>query len=106
MEARKFIVGRIRLRPGQSAAFMDYARRYMVLSRQDDGCLYFDMMPSAEDEDEIIFVECFRDEAAHEAHTKTAHFAEGGEVLQRMAQGVRVDNIFAREVKTDEVSLS
>jgi quinol monooxygenase YgiN len=104
MEERKFIIGRIRLRPGQSAAFMDYARRYMALSRQDDGCLYFDMMPSAEDQDEIIFVECFRDEAAHEAHMQTPHFAEGGGVLQGLALSITVENIFAREVKAEAVS--
>jgi len=68
-------MGRIRLKPGQSAAFEDFAKRYVSLSRQDEGCLFFDMVPSAEDKDEIIFVECFRDEAAHQAHTQTPHFA-------------------------------
>ncbi len=99
METRKFMVGRIRLKPGQSAAFMEFAKRYVSLSQQDEGCLFFDMVPSAEDKDEIIFVECFRDEAAHQAHTP--HFAEGKQALQRLARGVRVDNIFAREVKAE-----
>lgn len=63
------------LKPGSFAAFMDAVHVNAAASLRDEpGCLTFDVMRDRSDPDQVWLNEVYVDEAAFEAHTRTAHF--------------------------------
>lgn len=62
------------LKPGSFGAFMDAMRVNAAASLRDEpGCLTFDVMRDRSDPDQVWLNEVYVDEAAFEAHTRTAH---------------------------------
>lgn len=70
------VIARYRTRPGQGDAVAAILSRHIAATRAEPGCLRFDAARSRDDPDEIVLVERYIDEAAFEAHRKSAHFAE------------------------------
>ena len=62
------------LKPGSFAAFMDAVYVNAAASLRDEpGCLTCDVMRDRSDPDQVWLNEVYVDEAAFEAHTRTAH---------------------------------
>nr|WP_239482013.1 putative quinol monooxygenase [Pseudomonas insulae] len=64
-----------RLHPGSREAFLDAMRVNAAASVRDEpGCLVFDVLQDRSDPLLIWLYEVYVDEAAFEAHMRTAHF--------------------------------
>jgi quinol monooxygenase YgiN len=68
-----YVIGRIRLKPGRRAAFLEAAKPLIDATRQEPGCIFFETAVSPDDPDGMLVAHCYRDEAAHTAHLETAH---------------------------------
>ncbi len=77
------------IKPGMAEQFIEaiYSENIGGITRNEDGCLGYDFFTSLEDDDTVLLVEHWRDDAALEAHSKAPHFA----VLQQIKAEL-VDN--------------
>ena len=71
------IVARNNLKKGQKAVFMEIARELVNKSRQEPGCLSYDLYEDAKDEESMVFIENWKDDAAIQAHFASEHFKAG-----------------------------
>jgi quinol monooxygenase YgiN len=76
----------IRIKPENVAAFMAKLDENASSARQEPGCRQFDVLVDPEDRNRVMLYEVYADEAAFEAHQRTAHFrkylAEGAPLLE------------------------
>ncbi|AYG46739.1 antibiotic biosynthesis monooxygenase [Pseudomonas sp. Leaf58] len=64
-----------RVRPGCAEAFLSAIKANAHASvATEPGCLVFDVAQDRVDPEVIYLYEIYRDDAAYEAHTQTAHF--------------------------------
>jgi autoinducer 2-degrading protein len=80
----------LKVKPDQRARFLAAAEDDSTCSVRDEGggCLRFDVLQDQEDENHFFFYEVYRDEAAHQAHSKTPHFARWSEARQATVDDV------------------
>ncbi|WP_271408879.1 putative quinol monooxygenase [Pseudomonas sp. Q1-7] len=72
-----------RLRPGSLEAFMDAMAVNAAASVRDEpGCLVFDVLQDRSDPELVWLYEVYTDEAAFEAHMRTAHFLASRPLLE------------------------
>jgi quinol monooxygenase YgiN len=103
-EERKYIIGRVTLKPGSGNDYVRVAQAYAAGCREEDGCIFFEMNQSDDDPDVFVIAECFRDAAAHEAHLKRPLFLQAWEDLERVAVSATFENILARSVTVDNLT--
>jgi quinol monooxygenase YgiN len=101
MDGRKYIIGWLTFPPGGRDAFLAIARPYAAACRAEDGCLFFEMNPSADDPDVVTVTECFRSAAAHDSHLQGALFRGFWPELERRCLRGRFENIVAAAVIPD-----
>ena len=104
-ETRIYIVGWVRLPPGNRDHFMALAPACVKATSAEPGCHFFKMNPSASDPDEVTTVECFVDQAAHTAHVSTGHSQAFLAELGALALSVRFERVLAGRVETGEIAL-
>jgi quinol monooxygenase YgiN len=78
------------VKPQHRAAFIEVAKGHAERSRAQDGCLQFDVLLAREEANRILFVEAWRDQAALDAHSKSAMMAQ--------APGTHADWVVSRKV--------
>ncbi|VUY43758.1 hypothetical protein PAKAF_01585 [Pseudomonas aeruginosa PAK] len=72
-----------RLRPGCAEAFIDAIQVNAAASvSTEPGCLVFDVSRDRQDPDLVYLYEVYRDDAAYEAHTRTAHFRDSRPLVE------------------------
>ncbi|ABR84215.1 TPA: antibiotic biosynthesis monooxygenase [Pseudomonas aeruginosa] len=72
-----------RLRPGCAEAFIDAIQVNAAASvSTEPGCLVFDVSRDRQDPDLVYLYEIYRDDAAYEAHTRTAHFRDSRPLVE------------------------
>jgi quinol monooxygenase YgiN len=103
-DSRKYIIGWLRLKPGQGSDFVSRARTYAAGCREEDGCLFFEFNPSIDNPDVFVVAECFRDADAHEAHLKRALFLDFWKGLDEIALSGKFENVFADAVIADSAT--
>ncbi len=59
---------------GKQAEFITIAEKLVKATREEPGCIYYDLAQDAEDEKVFYFVEKYQDEAAVQAHKTSEHF--------------------------------
>ena len=100
-ERRKYIIGWLTFPPGVREDFMKIGLPYAAACREEEGCVFFEMNPSATDPDVVTVAECYESAEAHAAHLKRPLFeAMWGELNRRCRRG-RFENIFAGRVEPD-----
>ena len=79
---------RMTFRPEDRDEIARILRDLAVLSRQEEGCIYYIPHTVESNPDTIIIYEQYRDEAALEHHRGTAHFARFavGGLFQKMLE--------------------
>ena len=98
---QKFIIGWVKFKPGQSANFLDAMKEHATATRQEDGCVFFDVGLSSETPDTAIFVECFDTAEAHQRHQETPRMkAVMANVADMVVEG-RFENILSDNVVSD-----
>ena len=67
---------KVRVKPGLRARFLEAIEVDALASERDErGCLRFNVLQDAVDENVYYFYEAYTDEAALEAHRATPHYA-------------------------------
>ena len=67
------VIGRARALPGRRADLVSAARDVVAASRRDEGCQSYGFFADLADEDTIVSVEIWRDQAALDAHMANEH---------------------------------
>lgn len=68
----KFIIT-IELEPGAREKILSRAPEAQAATRAEPGCLAYDFFTCTDDPDKLVFVEAWKDEAAHAFHMEQAH---------------------------------
>ncbi|MBC3478997.1 putative quinol monooxygenase [Pseudomonas sp. P1B16] len=72
-----------RVKPGSAEAFLTAIKANAAASvATEPGCLVFDVSQDRLDPDVIYLYEIYRDDAAYEAHTLTAHFRDSRPLVE------------------------
>lgn len=71
----KFIIGWITCKLGTRDGFIARTLPYAQATREEAGCLFFELSAKADAPDVAILMEGFTDEAAHAHHQTQPHFA-------------------------------
>jgi quinol monooxygenase YgiN len=76
----------LQIKPELRTRFLAAAEEDSVCSVRDEGggCLRFDVLQDQADENHFYFHEVYRDEAAHQAHTRTPHYARWSEARDQV----------------------
>ncbi len=70
------VVGRVRTDGDRRAELVRIGQRVAAASRQEPGCISYQVCQDSEDEDAFVFVEQWESEDALQAHFGTPHIAE------------------------------
>ena len=62
------------LQEGKQQDFIAVAEKLVKATREEPGCLYYDLVQDASDDKVFYFVEKYQDEVAVEAHKNSEHF--------------------------------
>ena len=82
-----FAFARVVAKPDRTEALRSAAIDIVSPSRNEDGCLSYDLFNVVGEPDELRFYSEWRDEAAFTAHGSTPHVREWLEVVERDATG-------------------
>ncbi|ADE86611.1 antibiotic biosynthesis monooxygenase [Rhodobacter capsulatus] len=84
----------IRVKPGCVQQFFDVFRVNFEGTRAEPGNYRFDVLQDPEDDHHFVIYEAFENEAAVDAHRKTAHYAVVVEGLAKIQTGGREKQFF------------
>ena len=82
-----------RIKEGQLAAFVEYMREMIRLTKEEDGCIAYDLYESIDGSGEVVLVEIWESKEALDNHLETDHFKElfpGGDVYKAEPPNVRI----------------
>ena len=68
------LLAKSRLQKGMQKEFIAVAEKLVKATREEEGCIYYDLIQDTTDDCVFYFVEKYQDEAAVEAHKSSAHF--------------------------------
>lgn len=78
----------VKIDPEIRETFLEILLANAASARQEEGCFYFDIVASEDDENSFIFYEIYRDKAALDAHRETPHFKRYFAYVQEMGDKV------------------
>ncbi|MEE8436005.1 MAG: putative quinol monooxygenase [bacterium] len=101
------VTAEFRARPECVAAFGAFMDRHAALSREEPGCLAFDVCQAPNDGAVFVLYEVYLDEAAYQAHRATPHYGRfqktAPDLLERAEDSLFVSRrVFARRAKLVE----
>lgn len=67
------VEAKITVQPGQRNAFIEAAQPCIAATRQEDGCILYELYASTESEDKLLYYEHWRDQAALDKHLASGH---------------------------------
>ena len=70
------VVARLVIKPGTAPLLLEAARRCVAETRNEPGCLSYDLFASVTDPDNLTFVERWENRDALSAHARSQHVAE------------------------------
>lgn len=75
------------MKPGQREVFLKEVQAQGILEavRREDGCMQYAYYLPVEEDDTLLLVERWRDQAAHQAHLATPHMAALGKIKEQCA---------------------
>jgi len=68
------VIVRFPIAPGKLQAFLDATKELIEETRKEDGCIDYSLAQSPGDENSLVLIEHWRDQASLDAHCKTPHF--------------------------------
>ena len=98
---KKFIIGWVKFKPEHSASFLDAMKMHAAATREEQGCVFFDVGVSLEAPDTAVFVECFENPEAHKRHQETPRMKEVMDYVADMVLAGRFENIVSDDVTSD-----
>jgi len=89
---------KVRIKPGERERFLKAIEVDALGSERDEpGCMRFNVLRDAQDENTYYFYEVYRDEAALEAHRAAPHYAvwrAAADTLDGAPQATRCHSVF------------
>lgn len=86
--SRVALVVQMDMKPERRDDFIAIMRRHAEnCLAVEDGCLYFDVAVSRDDENQLVLYEVYRDQAAWDIHANSAHLAATRESYHGMLSG-------------------
>ena len=77
---RLMIVVEFEVKPEHRNAFVELMKGHAQRSRAEDGCQQFDVLLPEEDQNRVLLVEAWRDQAALDVHAKLPRMAQNQEI--------------------------
>lgn len=68
----KFVIT-LQLQPGTRDSILARAPEVQAATRAEPGCLVYDFFTCTDDPDRLVFIESWRDKAAHDLHVEQDH---------------------------------
>ena len=68
------LIAKSTLLEGKQQEFIEVAEKLVKATREEVGCIYYDLVHDTTDANVFYFVEKYQDEAAVEAHKNSEHF--------------------------------
>ena len=88
------VVARITAKPGTGEHVKSVLRNLVEPTRQESGCIRYELLQNSQDSDELVLLEEWEDQAALDNHTAASHTqaaeAEVEEFLQQLPPDVRI----------------
>jgi autoinducer 2-degrading protein len=93
---------KVRIKPDKRQQFLDVIEHDALHSEGDEpGCVRFNVLHDAEDENVYYFYEVYKDAAAQAAHQAAPHYdvwaKARDEVLDGPAERIRTETVFPRD---------
>ena len=91
-----YLIATLKIEPGSLPKFIDAAKTCIEATRQEPGCISYDLVQSQTDEDTLMFVERWENQEALDGHFNAPHFkvwreAGGSYFLDRKIEIIEVD---------------
>lgn len=103
---KKFIIGWVTFKPEKREEFLAAVRIHAEATRQEPGCVYFEINLSLENPNGAVVAECFASSQAHETHNATPHMKSFVDKMSRILVEGRFENIYSDDVKVDVVTFT
>lgn len=103
---RKFIIGWITFKPEMRGPFLSAISAHVAATRQEEGCVFFDVSLSLDGPNIAVVTECFESEEAHESHLQTPHMNRFRAEMPRLLVEGRFENVYSDRFSTDVVEFS
>ena len=84
-----------KIKDGQQKEFVEYMRQMIELTKEEDGCIAYDLYEAADGSGAVVLLELWESKEALEQHMLSDHFKKfvpGGEVYKSGPPSVRVFN--------------
>ena len=78
--SRLMIVVEFEVKPEHHSAFVELMKNHARLSRAEDGCQQFDVLSPQNDQNRVLLVEAWRDQAALDVHARLPRMAQNQEI--------------------------
>ncbi len=101
---KKFVIGWVTFKPEKRDELMEAIQDFAAATRQEKGCVFFEINLSREQPNCTVIAECFQSGEAHDEHHKTPHakaFFEktAGILVEGRFENILSDNVVADIVK-------
>jgi quinol monooxygenase YgiN len=97
----KYVIGWIRIKPGQREQFLAECRGFFEATRAEPGVVAFEFLPSLDDPDVVVCVESYTSPEAHDAHRATPHFEAFRPLIKTHVMGGRFEAVVTDTVTKD-----
>lgn len=94
-----YVIATNRIKPGMRDKVLELARPCIEATRKEPGVIFYDAHFSVSDENMLVFVECWQDRAALEAHFRQPHLKTWREARAPYIDGAQVEIIAAEHVE-------
>ena len=94
-----YIIATIFIKPGSLEQVLPLAKTCIDATRQEEGCLSYDLHQSVTDENTLVFVERWKDQDAINVHFMEPHLTAWIEAGKPFITGKKVEIITPQEVK-------
>ena len=68
-----YLIATLTIKPGSMDAIYEAVMPCIEATREETGCISYDLHRSITNENKLVFVECWQDRAALDAHFKEPH---------------------------------
>ena len=68
------LIAKNTVQEGKQQEFVELAKKMIENTRQEEGCIYYDLVVDQNDEQVYFFIEKYKDEQAVEYHRSTDYF--------------------------------
>ena len=84
-----------KVKEGQTEAFVEYMREMIALTKEEDGCIAYDLYEAIDGSGKVVMVEIWASKEALDKHMQSEHFKNfipGGEIYKDGPPDIQIFN--------------